>query len=203
MADHTVKVTSIPQMLTDSILLKVVPRDLYGVRILFGSEINVLNDGSLSLEQKYIDRLDYAIVGIHDLCYENAGVKKNTENLIKCMENDKVFFVSHPDDDHNPLDYEMLVKAAKELHVALEVNNSSLLKPDKRINCVENYKTMLSYCMEYGVPVIVNSDAHDPSAVGKVDLAIDLLMEQGFDEELVLNADTERVLEFIGFSEQP
>ena len=183
--------------------LKVVPRDLYGVRILFGSEINVLNDGSLSLEQKYIDRLDYAIVGIHDLCYENAGVKKNTENLIKCMENDKVFFVSHPDDDHNPLDYEMLVKAAKELHVALEVNNSSLLKPDKRINCVENYKTMLSYCMEYGVPVIVNSDAHDPSAVGKVNLAIDLLMEQGFDEELVLNADTERVLEFIGFSEQP
>ena len=51
--------------------------------------------------------------------------------------------------------------------------------------------------------MIVNSDAHDPSAVGKVDLAIDLLMEQGFDEELVLNADTERVLEFIGFSEQP
>lgn len=35
-----------------------------GVEILHGCEINVLNGGRLSLEQKYIDRLDYAIVGI-------------------------------------------------------------------------------------------------------------------------------------------
>lgn len=42
-----------------------------GVEILHGCEINVLNGGRLSLEQKYIDRLDYAIVGIHGLCYQN------------------------------------------------------------------------------------------------------------------------------------
>ena len=58
------------------------------------------------------------------------------------MQNEKVHFVSHPDDDHTPLDYERLVKAAKESQVALEVNNSSLLKPDQRLNCVENYQVM-------------------------------------------------------------
>ena len=31
--------------------LGVVPRELYGVRILHGSEINVMNDGTLSLEE--------------------------------------------------------------------------------------------------------------------------------------------------------
>ena len=53
-------------------------------------------------------------------CYENEGKQRNTDNLIACMKNPKVYFVSHPDDDHTPLDYERLVKAAKKYHVALE-----------------------------------------------------------------------------------
>ena len=44
--------------------LTVIPRVLSNVQILHGCEINVLNGGKLSLEQKYIDFLDYAIVGI-------------------------------------------------------------------------------------------------------------------------------------------
>ena len=118
--------------------LRVAPRELYGVEILYGCEINVLNDGTLSLD-KYIEKLDYAIVGIHGLCYQDAGMEKNTDNVVSCMRHPKVFFVSHPDDDHTPLDYEQLVIGAKENHVALEVNNSSLLKQEKRLNCVENY----------------------------------------------------------------
>ena len=94
--------------------LQVIPRELYGVRIFHGCEINVLNDGTLSVEQRYIDRLDYAICGIHMQCYENAGMEKNTDHVITCMKNEKVHFVSHPDDDHTPLDYERLVQAAKE-----------------------------------------------------------------------------------------
>lgn len=177
--------------------LKAVPGNLYGVQIIHGSEINVLNDGSLSLEQRYIDRLDYAIVGIHCLCYENEGRDKNTRNLINCMKNKKVCFVSHPDDDHTPLNYEELVKAAKEYHVALEVNNSSLPRPDKRKNCIENYKTMLHYCEQYGVPVILSSDAHDPSSVGKVDLAAAFIEAQNFNKDLILNMNAQKILDFI------
>lgn len=83
----------------------------------------------------------------------------------------KVHFVSHPDDDHTPLNYEHLVRAAKENEVALEVNNSSLVKEDQRLNCYENYKEMLPFCEKYRVPIIVSSDAHDPSWVGEFTLA--------------------------------
>lgn len=176
---------------------KVVPRFLYGVEVIHGCEINVLNDGTLSLEQKYIDYLHYAIVGIHDLCYENVGKEQNTTNLISCMKNPKVRLVSHPDDDHTPLDYERLVKAAKEYHVALEVNNSSLRKKEKRLNCYENYKTMLKLCEEYRVPIIVNSDAHDPSFVGTFELAEAMLEEYHFDKDLVLNYDIEKCKQFL------
>lgn len=179
--------------------LSVVPRKIYGVEIIHGCEINVLNDGRLSLEQKYIDRLDYAIVGIHRQCYENAGVVKNTENLISCMKHEKVFFVSHPDDDNTPLDYQKLVIAAKEYNVALEVNNSSLLKKNQRLNCVDNYKKMLNLCNQYGVHIIINSDAHDPSCVGDFSEADKLLNEVGFDNELILNTSIDKFKKFIHY----
>ena len=178
--------------------LHVIPRELYGVAMLFGSEVNVLNDGTLSLGQRELDKLDYAIAGIHTVCYEDAGREGNTSNLIECMKNSKVSFVSHPDDDHTPLNYERLVLAAKEYHVALEVNNSSFMKPEARLNCVENYRVMLGLCMEHRVPVIVSSDAHDPSGVGRFDLALALMERLDFDWELVLNTDAERVRNFIG-----
>ena len=122
---------------------------------------------------------------------------KNTENLISCMKHEKVFFVSHPDDDRVPLDYERLVGAAERYHVALDVNNSSLAKRVRRLNCVQNYKTMLHLCMQRRVPVIVSSDAHDPSAVGDFVLAEELLEQVGFDRELILNTDVEKFKRFI------
>ena len=104
------------------------PRMLYGVEMLYGSEMNVLDGGKIDLDGKALNGLDYGIVGIHSLCYDDAGKLGNTRNLIGCMEQPKVRFVSHPDDNKFPLDYVALVKAAKELDVALEVNNASLRK---------------------------------------------------------------------------
>ena len=178
--------------------LTVIPRVLSNVQILHGCEINVLNGGKLSLEQKYIDFLDYAIVGIHKECYTDEGKEKNTDNLIACMKNEKVHFVSHPDDDHTPLDYERLVSAAKQYRVALEVNNSSLVKKDRRLNCYENYRKMLKLCEQQQVPIIISSDAHDPSWVGRFDLAVKLLEELQFDESLILTNDIEKLRAFIG-----
>ena len=171
---------------------------LSNVQILHGCEINVLNGGKLSLEQKYIDFLDYAIVGIHKECYTDEGKEKNTDNLIACMKNEKVHFVSNPDDDHTPLDYERLVSAAKQYRVALEVNNSSLVKKDRRLNCYENYRKMLKLCEQQQVPIIISSDAHDPSWVGRFDLAVKLLEELQFDESLILTNDIEKLRAFIG-----
>lgn len=177
--------------------LPVLPRILYGVQMLYGSEVNVLNDGTLSLEENWLNRLDYAIAGIHTPCYRDAGRKANTENLIACMQYEKVKIISHPDDDHTPLDYDMLVPAAKKFRVALEVNNSSLIKKDARINCYENYRKMLRLCMQHRVPVVIDSDAHDPFYVGEFRKAAELVEQVGFDPELILNTDSDRLLTFL------
>ena len=177
--------------------LSAIPKELYGVRILNGCEINVLDGGLLSLDENLVKRLDYGIVGIHTLCYEDAGRDINTDNLISCMKHENVKIVSHPDDDHTPLDYERLCRAAKEYGVALEVNNSSLLKPKFRINCFENYRTMLKCCAEVGTMIVIDSDAHDPSAVGNTSKAFEFVREQEFPEELILNNDFDKILKFL------
>ena len=51
--------------------------------------------------------------------------------------------------------------------------------------------------MEQEVPIIVSSDAHDPSWVGEWKDALKLIEECGFDEDLILNNNAEKVLRFI------
>ena len=173
------------------------PRVLYGVEMLYGSEVNILSGGRLSLDRRHLDCLDYACAGIHPPCYTDQGVVKNTDNVIACMADPKVRFITHPDDGRYPLDYSALVQAAKEHGVALEVNNSSLRKPSLRPNCVENYKTMVPLCMEMGVPIIVNTDSHDPSSVGDFSLALDLLSQMEINENLILNTNVEKLKAFL------
>ena len=173
------------------------PRSLYGVEMLYGSEVNILADGALSLDERHLSCLDYGIAGIHGPCYEDAGVVKNTDNVIRCMEHSKVKLISHPDNDYYPLDYPALVAAAKEYNVALEVNNSSLRKPGMRLNCLENYRKLAPMCMEQGVWLIVNSDAHDPEAVGEFSLARRLLAELDITDALILNTDLEKLKAFL------
>ena len=173
------------------------PRVLYGVEMLYGSEVNILNDGTVDLDERHLNCLDYAAAGIHGLCYEDAGVVKNTDNVIRCMENPKVRFISHPDCDTYPVDYPALVAGAKATGTALEVNNSSQRKPTMRPGCEKNYAVMVPLCMEAGVPIIVNTDAHDPSAVGNFDLAMTLLEKLGVDDGLILNNDLEKLKNFL------
>lgn len=174
------------------------PRNLYGVEMLYGSEVNILDSGMLDLKERYLDSLDYAIAGIHGLCYTDQGKIRNTDNVIRAMEaSPKVRFISHPDSDSFPMDYKALVEGAKAHNVALEVNNSSIRKPSLRPNCIENYSTMIPLCMEYGVPIIVNTDAHDPFAVGDFSLALAMLEKIGVDENLILNNDLEKLKTFL------
>ena len=173
------------------------PRELYGVEMLYGSEMNVLAGGKVDLSGKALSGLDYGVVGIHGLCYENEGVLGNTRNVIGCMQCPKVRFVSHPDDNQFPLDYVALVQAAKELDVALEVNNASLRKTWLRPGSYENYRQLLPLCAENGVKIVVNSDSHDPCTVGDFALAQALLEELDFPDELILNNDVQKLKAFL------
>lgn len=173
------------------------PRKLRGVDMLYGCEVNILTGGKISLEQKYLKHLDYAVAGIHAVCYKDEGITANTDNVIACMQVDKVRFISHPDDNRFPLDYPALVAAAREFDVGLEINNGSLRKAYLRPGAFENYRRLLPLCAEQGVNIVVSSDAHDPDFVGEFALAMGVVEELGFPDELIVNNDMAKLKAFL------
>lgn len=173
------------------------PRMICGVELLHGSEVNILPGGGLTLDERTLSCLDYAVAGIHGHCYSDEGAVRNTDAVIRCMEHSKVRFISHPDSNGFAMDYPALVQGAKAHGVALELNNSSLRMPHARPGCLENYAVMIPLCMKHGVPIIVNTDAHDPTVVGDFSAAIRFLENFEIDENLILNNDLQKLKRFL------
>lgn len=48
---------------------RCIPRELYGVKILFGCELNIMDyDGGIDLDEVFASPLDYGIASLHDVC---------------------------------------------------------------------------------------------------------------------------------------
>lgn len=177
---------------------KVIPRELFGIHILMGCELNIMNyNGKIDLANRYLKRMDYAIASIHEPCYRSGTAKENTAAYLGAIANPYVNIIGHPDDGRFPIEYEPIVEAAARHHKLLEVNNSSLHPQSPRPQARENYLTMLELCKQYRVSIIMNSDAHIEADVGNHGLAMQLLEEVSFPEELVVNTSFEKLLPFI------
>ena len=76
--------------------MRIIPRKMYGIDLMFGSEINIIDhDGTLSMEEKIIEKtLDIRIAGIHLPCYEVGTVTQNTNAYVKAIENPRNCYLS-------------------------------------------------------------------------------------------------------------
>ena len=74
------------------------------------------------------------------------------------MKNPYIHIIGHPDDGRFPIDYEKLVRGAKETNTLLEMNNSSLRPGGFRVNTEVNAKEILELCKKEGVYITTGSD---------------------------------------------
>ena len=177
----------------------VVPRQMYGVRILMGCEINILDtQGMLDLDDEHLDFLDLAIAGVHLKCWKGGTKEENTQGLLKVIRHPKIHIISHPGDGTAELDFEPLVLAAKESHTLLEINNHSLAPQRKKPAARDNNLELLRLCKKYEVPTILGSDAHISFQIADYDRLIPLLAETDFPDELLLNFWPDRFFEYLG-----
>lgn len=181
--------------------LKVLPRSMCGIEVFFGTEANIMNyDGKLDMRQRLLERMDVVIASLHIPCIRPGTKAENTRALVRAMENPAVNIIGHPDDGRYPVDYEEVVAAAKEHHVLLELNNTSLCPYTTRQNARANDTVMLELCRRYEAPVIVNSDAHCAMDVGSHAYAEALLAELNFPEDLIVNRSVEMYKRFVNRS---
>lgn len=171
--------------------MKVVPRVINGVTILRGCEANILDiDGSLDMTDESSRNLDYMIASFHEPVFKPKSKEENTAAILNVMDKyDKVEILGNPNYE---LDYEAIVKKAKEKNIMIEINNSSLLG-SSRVGSDVNCKKVALLCREIGTKVILTSDSHINTCIGVFNKGIELLEEIQMPKELVMN-DPEKLI---------
>jgi DNA polymerase (family 10) len=137
-----------------------VNRKLTGkIKILKGSECDILKDSTLDLPDSVLAKLDVVGVSVHS--YFNLPQKEQTERVKRAMSNPNVDILFHPTGrilnrrEAVDLDMDEVIAHAKKTGTVLEIDaypNRSDLKDE-----------YIRKCAEAGVKMSIDSDAHSPT----------------------------------------
>ncbi|MCL2377263.1 MAG: PHP domain-containing protein [Defluviitaleaceae bacterium] len=177
-----------------------MPKFMRGVRVFNGIEIDITGfDGRLAGSEMplsiwshpNLQTFDEYILGTKEVViaslhyfdgFRDGDIVKNTQMYINVLSRPKVDILGHPVRCGLEFDWREVVAAAKAHSKMVEINTAALRsRPNQR---AANMK-LAQLCAEAGVAVIASSDAHICFDVGEFGLAVDMLTEIGFPEELI------------------
>lgn len=177
--------------------LKVMPRELYGVTMLYGCEANIIDyEGNIDLPMDIQKKLDIIIASIHEPVMEAKENRDlNTSAFLKAMDNPNVHIIGHSGNPKFPIYEEELVKKAIEKNILIEINNSSFIR--SRVGSEKTCTKIARLCKEHGAKIILNSDAHSCFHIGGFDAVVKILKEIDMPEELIINRSKTELLDFL------
>jgi len=181
--------------------LKIIPSVLNGVRILKGCEASLSMDSAngIDLPDEVLEQLDFAAVGFHPLTgFDDRDRVKNTEALLRVMENPFVDMITHPGNDSEfPLDLDVVVTAAVRHRVIIEINDHSFTPTSDRNGSSCREREFAFAAHQAKAPIAVCSDAHYHLRVGRFENALKVLESMDIPEGVCVNRDAASVLEFL------
>ena len=177
--------------------LRVLPFYMEGIIHLKGCEANIMDfEGNLDIDPRIQARLDIIIASLHDNCITSRGREENTKAILKAMDNPMVDIIGHLGNPSFPILEEVVVKAAKEKNVLIEINNSSF---KSRPGCEDNCIKIASLCRDYGVNIVMSSDAHICYDIGKFEKSEEILKKADVPDELIINLDEKRLIKYLKY----
>ena len=149
--------------------IDAVNKKLVGkIKILKGTECDILKDGSLDLPDEILSKLDIVGVSVHS--FFNLSKKEQTERVLRAIANPHVDILFHPTDriiNRRPpveIDMDAVIGAAKRNGTVLEID----ALPD-RADLKDEY---VRKCVEAGVRLSIDSDAHAVAHYGYLEYGI-------------------------------
>ncbi|HTV59825.1 MAG TPA: DNA polymerase/3'-5' exonuclease PolX [Verrucomicrobiae bacterium] len=127
-----------------------------GIRLLAGSEVDILKNGKLDLDDEVLAQLDVVVTSVHS--YMNLEKAEMTERLLAAIENPYTQILAHPTGRlvlrREPFDYDMekILDAAKRHGVAVECN----AYPDR----LDLKDVHLRMARDRGVKIVISTDSH-------------------------------------------
>jgi DNA polymerase (family 10) len=135
-----------------------------GFRVLAGSEVNVMPDGSLDYDEELLAELDWVIASVHTSFKISA--RAMTERIVTAIEDPMVDCVGHLTGrlinrrEPYDVDVEKVAEAAARTGTMLEINGN----PNRR-DLSERHARLAA---EAGVTICVNTDAHGTDTLSNI-----------------------------------
>lgn len=167
------------------------------LEVLFGCEANIIETEKgytldILKDEFCTNCMDYIIASFHKICFSPKSKEENTKALLDVIKTNKVNILGHLDDGNFDLDYETIIKTAKEYNVIVELNNSSNSPNSFRSNSYELDLIILGLCKKYEVPIILNSDAHTKEDILNFKYILPILKEVDFPKKLIINTSVKK-----------
>jgi DNA polymerase (family 10) len=160
-ADHT-KSLAMTGGLDEKMIMKQmeeidkVNRQVEGIKVLKGVEVNILKDGSLDIDDTILAKLDVVGASVHT--YFNMSKDEMTKRIIKAMNNPHVDIIVHPTGrviqkrDAYEVDIDKIIEVAKDTGTLLDIDSY----PD-RLDLRDEH---IRKAVETGAKLAITSDAH-------------------------------------------
>jgi DNA polymerase (family X) len=169
-----------------------------GIRVLASSEVDVLKNGKLDLDDEVLAQLDVVLVSVHS--YMNLDRAEMTERILAAIENPYTQIVGHPTGrlvlrrDSYAYDMERILDAAHKHGVVMECNAS----PER----LDLKDTHLRMAKERGVKIVISTDAHGTLGLEDMRYGVQMARRGWIEKKDVINTlGVEKLL--AGLRERP
>jgi len=157
-----------------------INKRLKGLKILKGTEVDILQNGQLDFSEEILRKLDFVVAAIH------SGFKKNvTERILRAMENPYVRVIAHPSGrlisrrEGYDVDLEKVLEGAQKTGTALELNAYY-----DRLDLNEFY---LKRAKDKGIKISIGTDTHSPQGLAMMHFGIGIARRAWLEKPDILN----------------
>jgi DNA polymerase (family 10) len=163
--------------------MDAVRRDVPGIQVLHGLEVDILADGTLDLEDDALELLDWVIVSLHSSLGQPKDVV--TQRVLRALEHPAVCLLGHPSGrkigarEPADLDFERVFDRAAQLGVAMEIN----AQPDRMDLSDVNARL----AKRRGLSFTIDTDAHSTGQLDNIRYGLFMARRAGLASEDVLN----------------
>lgn len=153
------------------------------IKILCGIEANIGVDGTIDLPLEILKKLDIVVASVHSGFKQDR--KTMTERVVKCLRTGVVDIFGHPtgrllgERDAYDIDIGEVLKTAKEMNVAIEVNAYPLRLDLTDINCKR--------AKEIGVKIAISTDSHFTDQLDYMSLGVSVARRGWLEKDEVVN----------------